>query len=90
MTDILFSYEEFEQTRAKLIEDVRSLMTEADKSFLVSFEQGKPDWDRFEFSYFKKYPSVQWKLKNLQNLKRLNPAKLSSEAAKLQAIFSRT
>jgi len=90
MTDILFSYEEFEQTRAKLIKDVRSLMTEADKSFLVSFEQGEPDWERFEFSYFKDYPSVQWKLKNLQNLKRLNPAKLSSEAAKLQAIFSWT
>ena len=90
MTDILFSYEEFEQARAKLIKDVRSLMTEADKSFLVSFEQGEPDWERFEFSYFKDYPSVQWKLKNLQNLKRLNPAKLSSETAKLQAIFSRT
>ena len=63
-------------------------MTPTDKSFLVSFEQGQPDWDSFDFGYFQEYPSVQWKLMNLQRLKRQNPAKLTAEAAKLQAIFT--
>lgn len=89
MTDIPFTYEEFEQTRAMLIQDVCALMTSADKSFLISFEQGVPDWDSFDFSYFKDYPSVQWKLMNLQKLKYHNQAKLTSEAAKLADIFSR-
>ena len=44
MTDIPFTYEEFEETRARLIEDVRQLMTEEDKSFLFSFEMGQPEW----------------------------------------------
>ena len=48
MTDVPFTYEEFEQTRARLIQDVCALMTPADKSFLVSFEQGQPDWDSFD------------------------------------------
>ena len=88
MTDVPFTYEEFEQTRARLIRDVCALMTPKDKSFLVSFEQGEPDWNIFDFDYFKDYPSVQWKQMNIQRLKRENPSKLAAEAAKLDAIFT--
>ena len=88
MTDIPFTYEEFEETRAKLISDVNNLMTEADKQFLISFERGKPEWDGYEFEYFKDYPSVKWKLVNLAKLAKQNPQKLEEEAAKLEALFS--
>ena len=66
MTDIPFTYEDFEEARAKLINDVKSLMTDADRKFLISFESGQPEWDGYEFEYFKDYPSVQWKLLNLK------------------------
>ena len=89
MTDIPFTYEEFEETRVKLISDVNNLMTEADKRFLVSFERGKPEWDGYEFEYFKDYPSVKWKLVNLAKLTKQNPQKLEEEAAKLETIFSK-
>ena len=88
MTDIPFTYEEFEETRSKLIYDVRALMTEADKMFLVSFESGQPEWDGYEFEYFKNYPSVQWKLLNLKKLAKQNPQKLQEEAEKLYVLFS--
>jgi hypothetical protein len=87
MTDIEFTYDEFEQTRSKLITDVRNLMTEADKQFLLSFESAEPQWDEYEFAYFRDYPSVQWKLLNLAKLKKQNPAKLNTEVEKLQAVF---
>ena len=87
MTDVPFTYEEFDQTRTQLIQDVFALMTAADKSFLVSFEQGEPDWGNFDFSYFKDFPSVQWKLLNLQHLKKQNPIKLTAEASKLLSVF---
>ena len=87
MTDIEFTYDEFEQTRSKLITDVRNLMTEADKQFLLSFESAEPQWDEYEFAYFRDYPSVQWKLLNLTKLKKQNPAKLNTEVEKLQAVF---
>ena len=89
MTDIPFTYEEFEETRAKLISDVNNLMTEADKQFLISFERGNPEWDGYEFEYFKDYPSVKWKLVNLAKLAKQNPQKLDEEAAKLEALFSK-
>jgi hypothetical protein len=84
MTDITFTYEEFEQTRLQLIRDVKAMLTEEDKRFLVSFEQGKPLWDGYEFAYFKDYPSVQWKLVNLAKLKRQNPEKMEAEVEKLR------
>ena len=88
MTDIPFTYDEFEATRSKLIDDVKAIMTEADREFLVSFESGQPEWDDYEFEYFKDYPSVQWKLLNLQNLAKRNPQKLVEEANKLINIWT--
>ncbi len=81
-------YAEKVEVLLRLLQDVCALMTPADQSFLVSFEQGQPDWDSFDFGYFQEYPSIQWKLLNLQKLKRQNPVKLATESAKLQAIFS--
>ena len=88
MTDIPFTYEEFETTRSQLVEDVKALMTEADREFLVSFESGQPQWDGYEFEYFKNYPSVQWKFLNLQKLAKRNPQKLVEEANKLINIWT--
>lgn len=83
MSDIPFTYEDFEETRTKLIADVKTILTDNDKRFLVSFEKGKPDWESVEYSDFAKYPSVQWKLLNIAKLKKDNPAKLQAEAEKL-------
>ena len=88
MTDIPFTYEEFEETRKALIEDVNRLMTEADKRFLLSFESGNPEWSGYEFEYFKDYPSVKWKLLNLKKLAKQNPQKLEEEVRKLQELFN--
>ena len=87
MTDVPFTYEEFEETRAKLINDVKLLMTESDKKFLISFESGQPEWEGYEFEYFKDYPSVQWKLLNLKKLAKQNPQKLQEEVEKLSDVL---
>lgn len=84
MTDIPFTYEEFECTRANLISNIRSIITEADKKFLISFESNQPEWDGYEFEYFKDYPSVQWKLFNLKKLAKQNPQKLWDRVNKLR------
>ncbi|MCF0207543.1 MAG: nucleotidyl transferase AbiEii/AbiGii toxin family protein [Bacteroidales bacterium] len=87
MTDIPFSYEEFEETRAKLIKDVNSLMTDEDRKFLISFEGGVPEWEGYEFEYFSKYPSVQWKSLNLMKLAKQNREKLDEGVEKLKNLW---
>lgn len=87
MSEIPFTYNDFEATREKLVNDVNSVMTEDDKRFLISFEELTVDWDNIPYSSFKEYPSVRWKIQNLQKLKASNPKKLKAEAYKLRKIF---
>jgi len=87
MTDIPFTYEEFEETRHKQIKSVNGFLNDNDKQFLLGFEMAEPDWAHFEYSYFEKYPSVQWKLINLLKLKNTNPEKLMNEADKLRELL---
>ncbi len=88
MSDVPFTYDDFEETRGKLIQEVCNMLTEEDKKFLVSFELGNPDWEHSDYSDFAEYPSVKWKLLNLGKLKKSNPRKLQDEAEKLKRIFN--
>jgi hypothetical protein len=72
MTDEEFSYEEFESIREKLVETIHQSLTERDKEFLLSVKNLTPDWSIYDFQSF---PSINWKLQNLQRLKDKNPDK---------------
>ena len=67
-----FSYEEYEQTRIVLVDVIRKSLTKEDKEFLLNFKNLTPVWEKYPYE---RYPSVRWKLQNLQNLKEKNPAK---------------
>jgi predicted nucleotidyltransferase component of viral defense system len=72
MTDEKFSYEEFEAVREKLVETIHQGLTDRDKEFLLSVKNLTPDWSIYDFQ---KFPSINWKLQNLQKLKDKNPEK---------------
>ncbi len=72
MTEIEFTYADFEETRVQLIEEVNSKFLQKDKDFLISIKKGEPDWDIYDF---KDFPSVQWKVMNIQKLKTSKPDK---------------
>ncbi len=87
MSDVVFTYGDYEATRLKLIKDVRNVMTESDIRFLISFEQGDPLWEESPYAEFTECPSVKWKLFNLNKLKKNNPKKLEAEVEKLKEIL---
>lgn len=64
-----FTYEDYEITRKKLIEAVNKSLTFQDKIFLLNVKNLTPNWEIYDFERF---PSVQWKLLNLQRLKETN------------------
>ena len=90
MSDIIFTYEDFESTREQLVEIVDSSLSETDRSFLLSFEGGKPDWDLYPIPRLNEMPAVQWKLKNLQNLIKSNPEKHNEIILKLESLLSKS
>ena len=87
MSEMPFGYNDFEATREKLILDVNSMMTEEDRRFLIGFEELTVDWESTPYFSFREYPSVRWKMQNLQKLKASNPKKLKTETDKLRKIF---
>ena len=85
MTDISFTYSHFEETRSDLIEKVNKMLTDEDKEFLISFEQGEPEWSKCGLGNVSNYPSVKWKLQNILKLKETNPGKYKSGIEKLSS-----
>jgi predicted nucleotidyltransferase component of viral defense system len=75
MTATPFTYANFEETRTRLISEVKKCLTENDKKFLLSFKNAEPQWDLFPLKELKDLPAVKWKLQNIQNLKGKNPDK---------------
>lgn len=72
MSDEPFTYEDFEQTRSRLVQTIKESLTLEDKRFLLSIKNGDPDWSIHHFEHF---PAIQWKLQNLRKLKKNNPEK---------------
>jgi len=89
MTEIPFSYNDYEATREKLIVFVNSNLTEKDKEFLLNFENGNPDWQSSEYADFQNFPAIKWKLLNLNKLKQKNPIKFRENINKLEEILWR-
>jgi predicted nucleotidyltransferase component of viral defense system len=72
MTGEDFSYEEYEDIKKKLADTVNAALNATDKNFLLSFKNLSPKWDTYPYGDF---PSVRWKLENLEKLKKANPEK---------------
>ena len=85
MSAIAFSYEEFEAVRGVLIEQVRSCLDDQDKAFLLDFKRLEPDWSIYDYQ---DYPSVKWKLLNLERFKSARPDEYAQQLKALGDILN--
>lgn len=81
MTDVQFTYEEYESTREKLIKEILKSLTNTDIEFLISFKSLTPDWSIYPYG---EYPSIKWKLLNLNKLKDKNLKKYNEQVDRLK------
>ncbi|OEK03024.1 nucleotidyltransferase [Roseivirga sp. 4D4] len=86
MTEEPFSYEQYEETRIRLIKTIQGSLTEMDKAFLLGVKELAPDWSIYDFERF---PGVQWKMRNLEKLKTENPNAHLELLAKLNKVLGR-
>jgi len=84
MTDIPFSYNDYEETREKLIDFINSNLTRQDKEFFIAFEAGNDLVLFAEYQEYLKFPSVQWKLQNINKLKEINQIKHRESVKKIE------
>ncbi|WP_286850642.1 MULTISPECIES: nucleotidyl transferase AbiEii/AbiGii toxin family protein [Sphingobacterium] len=81
MTDVLFTYEDYESTREKLINEIQASLTNSDIDFLIGFKSLEPDWSIYSYE---QYPSIRWKLLNIQKLRDKNPEKYNEQVNRLK------
>ena len=72
MSEEQFSYEEYEFIRETMVKTVQASITELNKLFILGYKNCIPDWSIYNFEA---YPSIKWKLQNLEKIKTTNPAK---------------
>ncbi len=87
MTEVPFSYEDFEAAREQLVADIHGHLSEQDKQLLLGFKNGDPDWNLFAHADLKELPAVRWKLSNIQKLKKKNPEKHAEQLERLKAVL---
>ncbi len=90
MSDVDFSYSDYEEARKNLIALANDSLTYTDREFLLSFEEGIPDWSKCCAGNLSIYPSVKWKIRNIVKLKKTNPDKHKQGTEKLRQFFEST
>jgi len=86
MTYEPFSYADYENTRELLIQKIYTSLSTEDKEFLLSIENGSPNWEIYDFSIF---PAIQWKLINVNLFKTESPLRHRRLLSELETKLTR-
>ena len=87
MANIPFSYDDCEQTRIQLVDQIQSKLTNSDRQFLMSFKDGNPDWEKLSVKNARELPAVHWKLQNIERLKHDNPSKHKEMVSVVESVL---
>ncbi len=78
-----FTYVDHEATLDRLVTAFHSGLTDGERAFLLSFEEGEPDWTRFPSPGLADLPAPQFKL---MNIRKLRDAQLERHQKSLAAL----
>jgi predicted nucleotidyltransferase component of viral defense system len=82
MSTTVFSYLDFEKTRERLIRELNEDLSKEEREFLISIQEGTPNWTLLKIQNISGLPALQWKLKNVRKMK---PTKLKEAVSLLKA-----
>lgn len=72
------------KTREKLFKELPERLKANHRRFLIGLARAEPDWSLLKCPHAASLPALQWKLTNLQKLKKANPEKLAEQAKALE------
>ncbi|MFK4873803.1 nucleotidyl transferase AbiEii/AbiGii toxin family protein [Novosphingobium sp. ZW T3_23] len=83
-----FSYEDHKVTLDRLVQGLRGALTDSDRTFLLSFEQGEPDWALYPVATLAELPAPQFKLANIHKYREVRPERFNANVTALQIALS--
>jgi hypothetical protein len=66
-----------------LIAELQKSLSPQERQFLLSLACAEPDWSLLDVEHLELLPAIRWKLQNLRQLAKKNPAKLRDQADEL-------
>lgn len=87
MTRTAVTIEELEKTREQTVSLIRNTLTQAERKFLLSMKNGRPEWELLSIPNIDRLPALQWKIKNILRL-RENKTKHRKSLEKLAGILN--
>jgi hypothetical protein len=75
------------QVRVRLVQDIQSRLIDNGAQFLRTLVDRTPNFEAIGLPSAAELPAVQWKLRNILNLRETNPEKLAAQRAILESLF---
>jgi predicted nucleotidyltransferase component of viral defense system len=66
------------ETRERLFRELPAALDENERQFLRTLVRAEPDWALLEIPHLAELPAIRWRLHNLQELSRKDPARFHS------------
>ena len=67
-------------TRDRMISELQAGLDESERRFLLSLVAADPDWTLMNIDHLQHLPGIQWKLRNLEKLRKANARKFTEQA----------
>ena len=87
MSDEPFSYDAHRATLERLTADVKGLFDDSDKQRLLDFVSLSGEENAWGIPHFDELPAIRWKRRNLDSLRKSNPAKFTAQREALARLF---
>lgn len=87
MCNMEFTFADAEHIFNKLVQAINFVLTKEDKNLLLDFVQLKADLSVSSIPNLNVLPGIQWKIKNLKTLRKVNPKKFEEQYTKLKDIL---
>jgi hypothetical protein len=85
MTETAVTLDGLLRAREEFIEELVGRMPVEHRRFLLSVEEGNPEWELLGIPHVEKLPAVQWRL---QNLAKADPKKRDSLLGNLRKVLT--
>lgn len=75
--------------RERMVAELKSNLDTAERNFLRSLARNEPQWDLLGIEHLEQLPAIQWKLANLERLRKSDPKKHEAQAQELEKLLER-
>ena len=88
MTEEPVALEALLAARERMVRELHRDLSAAERRFLLSLVAAEPEWSLLGVEHLEQLPGLQWKLQNLERLRKANPKKFAAQSDALAKLLA--